>query len=249
MASPQVENGYTRIANELLEAMMRFNFTRHEARVVLCVIRETYGRGKKQVILTHKEISTMTRISRSHISRTISKLVPKLVLIRQTRTKSDTKYKQLYEINKNYDEWVEKLVPKVTPKTRTKSGTKTRTKSDTSFQTLPLYERKERKSATSKKWIYKNKQPVPPDFCLTSDLKSYGQKLLAKHQLVIDLEDFTEDFILKCKSKGFKYKDFRAAWQTWLRNQIKWDLEKQKPDNDVGCNYGDLDDGFQDDIR
>lgn len=42
-----IDDGYTRIANELLEAVMAADLTARQLKVVLAVIRKTYGFGKK----------------------------------------------------------------------------------------------------------------------------------------------------------------------------------------------------------
>ena len=47
IASPQVEDGHTRIANELLEAMCRAGFSARQWAVVMAVVRKTYGYGKR----------------------------------------------------------------------------------------------------------------------------------------------------------------------------------------------------------
>jgi phage replication O-like protein O len=49
MASPQLENGHTRIANELLRAIYRHQFSASGLRVVLWVVRGSYGWNKKMV--------------------------------------------------------------------------------------------------------------------------------------------------------------------------------------------------------
>jgi phage replication O-like protein O len=43
MASPQLENGYTRVANELLEATAKFPFNGSQLRLILFLWRKTYG--------------------------------------------------------------------------------------------------------------------------------------------------------------------------------------------------------------
>lgn len=43
MANPQLEDGYTRIANELLEAICKFPFNGSQFRILLFLIRKTYG--------------------------------------------------------------------------------------------------------------------------------------------------------------------------------------------------------------
>ena len=48
MANPQKEEGYTAIANDLFEAVYRFNFTLRELKVLLSIIRRTYGYNRKE---------------------------------------------------------------------------------------------------------------------------------------------------------------------------------------------------------
>ena len=43
MASPQLENGHTRVANELLREIYRFPFSASGLRIVLWVMRGSYG--------------------------------------------------------------------------------------------------------------------------------------------------------------------------------------------------------------
>jgi len=47
MANPQCENGYTKIANEILEALIRADLSGQELRITLLVLRKTYGFNKK----------------------------------------------------------------------------------------------------------------------------------------------------------------------------------------------------------
>lgn len=47
MASPQTEDGYIRIANELLDAILMFPFSKRQLKVVLALIRKIYGFNKK----------------------------------------------------------------------------------------------------------------------------------------------------------------------------------------------------------
>jgi hypothetical protein len=46
-ANPQLENGYTQIANELIEALARFNLSPYESRLLWYIARKTYGYQKK----------------------------------------------------------------------------------------------------------------------------------------------------------------------------------------------------------
>ena len=48
MASPQTENGYTKIANELLESIFRARFKATECAVILWIARNSYGWSRKK---------------------------------------------------------------------------------------------------------------------------------------------------------------------------------------------------------
>jgi phage replication O-like protein O len=74
MASPQVENGYTPFANELLEAILRTPLTSREQKCLLAVARETYGWSKKAKGVTAYRISTLTGIQRTQVSRALKAL-------------------------------------------------------------------------------------------------------------------------------------------------------------------------------
>ena len=47
MSSPQLENGYTKIANEILESIIKARITASEKDILIFVIRKTYGYGKR----------------------------------------------------------------------------------------------------------------------------------------------------------------------------------------------------------
>ena len=52
MANPQLENGYTRIANEILEAMAKVKLSPTQYRVLFVVWRYTYGFSRKSADLS-----------------------------------------------------------------------------------------------------------------------------------------------------------------------------------------------------
>lgn len=75
MKKAQLENGYTRIANELLEALSSQPLSGYEMRVVLAIIRKTYGYGKKEDRIALSQLSEVTKIGKSHVSRTVTSLI------------------------------------------------------------------------------------------------------------------------------------------------------------------------------
>lgn len=97
MASPQKENGFTPIANELLEAFYRCKLLEYERIIVMCIWRKTYGWQKKEDWISNSQFSEDTGLARPHITRTIKSLRERKIL---------TKNVKKLTINKNYDEWL-----------------------------------------------------------------------------------------------------------------------------------------------
>jgi|GEM_PF-2481758 len=98
MENVQTENGYTKIANELLDALCAFRIPGELRQVLDCVIRKTYGFHKKEDWISHSQIVQMTKMKKGNVSRELSKAIThKLVVI-----VSDNKLK----LNKNYKEWI-----------------------------------------------------------------------------------------------------------------------------------------------
>lgn len=101
MSSPKIEDGYTRIANELLEAIIRFNFSKREMKIMLVTIRKTYGYQKKRDIISLSQFSNLTGIDKANVQKTLNALASKKVLLKQPTPKG-----QNVGINKNYGEWL-----------------------------------------------------------------------------------------------------------------------------------------------
>lgn len=100
MGTPQVEDGYTRIANELLDALISFDFSKREQKIILYIIRKTYGFGKKMDDITLTQIANATGIHLAHVSKTVSELTHENVLL-----KRQGRYGFNLGINKDYREW------------------------------------------------------------------------------------------------------------------------------------------------
>lgn len=152
MSSPQLENGHTRVANELLEAIIRFDFSKREYQVLLAVIRKTYGYQKKTDELGGSQLAEMTGLHRQHVVATVAALVKKNVLV-----KSGGKHASNIGINKNYNEWgdTKTVSVQVTPKqcqgdTKTVSVSDTKTVSEVTPKQCHTKERKKEKENIKK---------------------------------------------------------------------------------------------------
>ncbi len=76
MASPQCEHGFTRIANELMDAFLRAGrrLTKREALVWLSIVRLTYGFNRKADFIPVRRIEKMTGIRFDHVHETVWRL-------------------------------------------------------------------------------------------------------------------------------------------------------------------------------
>lgn len=98
MASPQKENGFTQISNEILEAFARTPSLGSEAfQVLMLVLRYTYGFQRKDAEMSISFIAKGTGMKKRNVSRTIERLVSKRMIVRD---------KSLMIFNKNHEEWV-----------------------------------------------------------------------------------------------------------------------------------------------
>lgn len=80
---PQVEDGYTRIANELFEAVTNAQtcpVTLRQMRVVLAVIRKTYGFNKKADRISDGQLAAETGLSRQNVNKAKRELIAMRVL-------------------------------------------------------------------------------------------------------------------------------------------------------------------------
>jgi phage replication O-like protein O len=125
MNSPQIESGYTRIANELLDAIIAYPFSRREFAIVFALIRVTYGFNKKEDAISGWQLSEMTGIDRSHVSKTVAELTEKNILIKSDSGRiSHGQNVPFLSINKHYKQWLT-VAEKATVRTVAKSATDT----------------------------------------------------------------------------------------------------------------------------
>lgn len=107
MASPQKEHGFTPIANELLEKITRFSFSSAELKVMLFVLRMTYGYSRKTVNLSYTELAKAVNMQRSNAFRTVKRLKRYRVLSVVT---TDNTGKNVFSIRKDYSQWRRSVV-------------------------------------------------------------------------------------------------------------------------------------------
>ncbi|HZK34203.1 MAG TPA: replication protein [Bacillota bacterium] len=129
MASPQVENGFTRIANELLDKLAETKVNGTQFRILMVVFRYTYGFQRKEHELSETFIANATSIHKQQVKRELKALIDRRIInvIKQaTFTEPRT-----ISFNKNYKQWkgmqVSKTIPGNQTDTITGSGLDTST--------------------------------------------------------------------------------------------------------------------------
>jgi phage replication O-like protein O len=101
MASPQAENGYTKIANEILEKLYEFPIDREPMRILLFILRKTYGYHKKRDKISLSQFVKALKKDRSNICQDINKLISMKIIIKIQNDDGSE-----YEFNKDYEGWV-----------------------------------------------------------------------------------------------------------------------------------------------
>jgi len=85
MAHPQLENGHTRIANEVLEHLIRVHLSPNQWQVLLCIIRKTYGFNKKVDYIANFQIVEATGLGKEVVSRCLRGLTDMNLLNRNKK--------------------------------------------------------------------------------------------------------------------------------------------------------------------
>lgn len=100
MKSPQLENGYTRIANEILETLSKTQISGNDRRILDVIFRKTYGFNKKQDKISLSQFSVATLLMRSVVCRGLKRLINMNIIIKIANDDI-----QIYRINKDFDTW------------------------------------------------------------------------------------------------------------------------------------------------
>ncbi|KFC08841.1 origin-specific replication initiation factor [Trabulsiella guamensis ATCC 49490] len=96
----ELDDGYTKTANTLLEAVMLSGLTQHQLLIVMAVWRKTYGYNKKMDWIGNEQFSELTGMAATKCSTAKNELIRMGVLIQEGRHVG---------MNKNISEWKTKV--------------------------------------------------------------------------------------------------------------------------------------------
>jgi phage replication O-like protein O len=103
LTTPQVEDGYTRIANALLEVLAAARLSGRELSVALAVVRLTYGYQKKSDRISASQLASVTGIDRRKIPALLASLESKSILLIKRRGSGKI---PTLQIDKRTDRWL-----------------------------------------------------------------------------------------------------------------------------------------------
>ena len=99
---PQLEKGYTRIADEILENMAKTKLNGTQYRILMIVWRSTYGWQKKEHDLSLNYLVKATEINKRQIQRELNVMIEKGILIEKQKPSFNNS--RIIAFNKNYTE-------------------------------------------------------------------------------------------------------------------------------------------------
>lgn len=97
MADVKLKNGYVRVVNNLFDQLFLREFSLKQIRVIMLILRLSYGYNKKYAIIKPKSRFNFANLYRQDINKTINELIDKKVLLNVAE--------DAYSINKDYDIW------------------------------------------------------------------------------------------------------------------------------------------------
>lgn len=124
MANPQLKNGHTRIANEILEQIMKTNLNGTQFRLLMAIWRYTYGFQRKAYEMSISFLAKIIDAGRTQVDRELSTLIDRKIV---NVIEIGSKGARVMSFNKDYKEWEEKEhndVPVQIPVKETKSKKK-----------------------------------------------------------------------------------------------------------------------------
>lgn len=82
MARPKTDHGFTRLANEYLDQLIGVGLNGREFKIILAIIRRTWGWRKKQTVITLSEFEKMTGIKPNHCAEILKLLTRKNMIVK-----------------------------------------------------------------------------------------------------------------------------------------------------------------------
>lgn len=109
--NPQLEDGFARIANEILDAIARTSLSDYEARCIHFLWRMTYGwtngkgKAKKSDAISYSQWSNATRIPRSNVITSLRHLQNRQIVVKSEIRRAGRNTIIVWSFQKKYQLW------------------------------------------------------------------------------------------------------------------------------------------------
>jgi phage replication O-like protein O len=216
--TPQLKDGYTKIANKILEQLCKTGLSQYEWRVLMAIFRKTYGFNKKDDWIANSQLVKLTQIHKAHISRTIRKLKNKGIVTQKGNKLS---------FNKNFSSWLPKEVTnKKLPKQVTVVTQTGNSVTQTGNKSYPK-RRTQKKKETIQKKLLQKKYTSLNDLTeneLEEIANDYGVPVSFVKSKLDDMENWLG-------AKGKKYKNYKLALRKWVKTDAVKRIDDAKKSN------------------
>src|SRR4051812_33883617 len=105
MASPQKENGYTPIAHEVMRALVKQNFSAHRWRVLMVLLMDSWGRSRKDTIMSLAQIASICGLPYNRVSEALRDLEYRKIVRVPTLPENRYSIGIHRYFQKDYDQW------------------------------------------------------------------------------------------------------------------------------------------------
>lgn len=231
MGKPQTEDGYLRIANELFDEILKRDFSLRQLKVILAVMRKTYGYNKKADEIGLSQIRDMTGFDRGNSSRTVSQLASMRVLI-----VTEGFHARTISINKYYNEWVLPNQQQLPNQQLLLDQQKCVAKSTTDLLPNQQPQKTVLKDSKQKTVIGDDSPKKPSSFPARFEISETNLKLAG--ELNVSAESEAGKFEDYHRAKGSKFSDWNRAFNNWLRKASEFKQQKTEVKTIGGMKVG-----------
>lgn len=213
MSNPQKENGYTAIANEILERLVNTPLLGSEFQVLLFIIRKTYGYRKKADRISLTQFEKGTGLSRPTVVKTLKNLMVRNMVVKIYLPDG----KEGYTFIKDHEKWVVKTHLLVKGKWSDSKDVLTETSKD-------VLTHKRKKEIIQKKENSLNYLKEIPE----EDLEEFYSRFDCDKKAI---KSKAEDLVIWCEANGKRKKNYKMFLLKALKKDFperKGEVKKQK---------------------
>ena len=220
MANPQTSNGYTKIANEIVEALCKVRLPAEVMCVSLTVIRLTYGWSRTKATITRREFMDATGMNKGNVNRAIKKAIALGCVRTDSSNKNHRTDSVTYSFQKNYKLWTPPTVPDDSSATsvRSDSNTSVHTDSKTTVSADSSLISKEKKETNKQQVCFDHIWELYPNKLGRKDALRHFKASVKNEQNWLDIQTALKNY----EKSSEVERGFIKHGSTWFNNWQDW---------------------------